>query len=159
MALPRRQWTLSTDYEIVSHLSTANRLSDVAQLSDCLVKMAEHIWTLRADEQHNQLAGLLQTSTSLQQLYTVTGSALQQLANCLQAYLQQGQLPAALPAYAVEACTALCLAMRCVHSYSFQKPVEVQHELCRKCIAAMRTCAAQVGTSAANISCVGGFYS
>jgi hypothetical protein len=44
----------------------------------------------------------------------VLGTVLQQLAEGVQQYLQQGQLPAALTVQAVEACSALCSVMVCV---------------------------------------------
>jgi hypothetical protein len=91
-----------------------HRLSDIAQLSDCLTKMAQHKRLLRTDELDDLLAGLTDASSTLQQLYTVTGSILQQLAQGLQQYPQQGQLPAALT---VEACNALCFALISIHNY------------------------------------------
>jgi hypothetical protein len=56
MALPRKQWGLSADFELLSHLSTAHSLPDMAQLSCCLIKMAEHVRSLRRDERLDFLA-------------------------------------------------------------------------------------------------------
>jgi hypothetical protein len=124
MALPRGHWTLAADKELIAHLSTVRSLPGIAQLSDCLTKMAQHMSrSLQADELDDLLAGLNEASSTLQQLYTVTGSVLQQLAQCLQQYLQQGQLPAALTAYAVEACNALCLALISIHNYCSDRGV------------------------------------
>jgi hypothetical protein len=121
MALPRQQWTLDADHELTAHISTMTSLSDVAQLSDCLTKMAEHMASLAAHEQLELLDGLLATP-ALHTLYAVTGSALQQLGQGLQQYLQQGQLPAALTVYAVEACKALCHVLSTIHKYALAQP-------------------------------------
>jgi hypothetical protein len=127
MALPRRQWNTDIDFELISHISTTLDSSDVALLSDCLTKMAEHVWALPGDEQHIMLAGLLAKPSTMQELCSATSSVLQQLSEGVQQYLQQGQLPTALTANAVEGCNALCLTLSNILDYSAKAPVNERH--------------------------------
>jgi hypothetical protein len=127
MALPRRQWSTDIDLELISHVSATNDLSDVAQLSDCLTKMAEHMRALPAHEQPAMLAGLLETPSQMQELCSATAFALQQLSEGVQQYQQQGQLPAAaaLTAHAVDGCNALCMTLISVLDFSAKPPIDV----------------------------------
>jgi hypothetical protein len=98
--------------------------------------MAQHMQALPA---HDQLA-MLEALPTLQQLYTVTGSVLRQLSEGLQQYQQQGQLPAALTAHAVDGCNALCMTLTSVLELSVQQPggMPFNHQMLRSFKAAMR---------------------
>jgi hypothetical protein len=143
MALPRRQWTLDVDHELISYVSTMTSLSDVAQLSDCLKRLAERMIFLQTEEQRGLLARLLVTSV-LQHFYKVTSCVLQQFAQHLQQYMQQGQLPAALTVYAVEACNALCVALSTIHQYANKPQMAVQNEARKQFCALMHSTGGQV---------------
>jgi hypothetical protein len=138
MALPRRHWTLDADYELIRHISPMTSLSDVAPLSDCLKRMAEHTVFLQREEQHILCAKLLNTAV-LQHLYKVTSCVLQQVAQHLQQFMQQGQLPAALTVHAVEACNALCVALGTIHQYAKNPGIEVQLEVRKQLCALMHS--------------------
>jgi hypothetical protein len=136
-----RQWTLQSSSDLLAHLSSNLSLAALDELSDCIIRMAEHMSSLLAsvgrlsmssltgDGPYKLLTMLLTRASNAsrqlqptlwQQLCTAAGAALQQLGQGLQQYMQQGQLPAALTERAVEACWALCVVLSCCYSLAWK---------------------------------------
>jgi hypothetical protein len=101
------RWSVKTDFELLTHLNNASSLLQLDILSDCMVKMAEHVYRASPSEQQELLNGMSRLN-GYSILCKVLGCALQQLAESVQRYLQQGQLPAALTERALSASYALC---------------------------------------------------
>jgi hypothetical protein len=111
MGLPRSQWSLSIDYQVIIHAGTARSLAALDELSDCLARVADHFQLLAAGEASRMPWEMVSYDVSnppvLARLCNALGFCLQQLAEGVQQYLQQGQLPAALTVRAVQSCRAL----------------------------------------------------
>jgi hypothetical protein len=112
-------WSVSKDIELVQHLGDAHDLLDLDVLSDCILRMTEHVHGLggRSSSWEPFVAKALITDQT--PLYTAVAAVLQQLGQGLQQYMQQGQLPAALTERAVDACWALCSLLTFACSCSF----------------------------------------
>jgi hypothetical protein len=132
--LGQRQWTLNADCELIAHISRCSALEVLDELSNCIVRMAEHIASPQAEEASELLQLTCSARVVFRQLYAALGAALQQLAEGAQQYLQQGQLPAALTVRAVEACNALCLVLCHAQSHSGdlkEQPSHVRRARCQ----------------------------
>jgi hypothetical protein len=110
--LGRSHWNTETDVELLAHLFSAQvcNLTHLDILSDCIMRMAEHGSGVQGSDK-NMLVNSMVVCQGYSILCKVLGSALQQLAEGVQQYLQQEQLPAALTVRAVEACYALCFVL------------------------------------------------
>jgi hypothetical protein len=137
LSLPRSRWTLHNSYEVISMAGASRNLYILDQLSECLARVAdlplEHIHSMTSTEQQQQLLdGLLHntdgTPALFRHLCTAVAAALQQLAQGLQQYMQQGQLPAALTVHAVEGISALCYMLGLVSSFGYAAPPAQRQE-------------------------------
>jgi hypothetical protein len=118
----RPHWSVATDIELVRHLSADHTLPDLDLLSECIVRMEEHIQGAGLRAKREFFGSYVLQPAGYTELCNAVGSALQQLAQGVQQQLQQGQLPAALTQRAVEACCALCAVLTWLCSYT------VKHE-------------------------------
>jgi hypothetical protein len=116
----RPYWSVTTDKELVRHLSVAHTLPDLDILSDCIARMAEHIQGAGVRPKREFFCSYIVQSGGYLELCITVDSALQQLAQGLQQQLQHGQLPAALTQRAVEACCALCAVLTWVCGFAFK---------------------------------------
>jgi hypothetical protein len=117
----RPHWSVTTDKELVRHLSVAHTLPDLDILSECIVRMAEHIQGAGVRPKREFFSSYMVQNGGYLELCTVVGAALQQLAQGVQQQLQQGQLPAALTQRAVEACCALCAVLTWVCGFALKQ--------------------------------------
>jgi hypothetical protein len=114
----RAHWIIATDIGLVRHLSAAHTLPDLDILSECIVRMAEHFRGASVRAQREFFSQYSAQFAARTDLCTAAGAALQQLAQGLSQYMQQGQLPATLTQRAVEACCALCCMLSSVCRYA-----------------------------------------
>jgi hypothetical protein len=105
--LRRSQWSTETDVALLVHLGIAHSSPHLDILSDCVPRMAEHVRELNGRER-GALYTFMTEAQGYRILCRVLGSALQQLAEGVQQYLQQGQLPAALTVHVLSTCCDLC---------------------------------------------------
>jgi hypothetical protein len=119
MSLPRKKWDSMTSFLVIVHTETGRSLATLDQLSDCLARAAEHLRSLDPSEQDMMVQQIFSceqhSPTVFSHLCSGAGFALQQLAEGMQQYLQQGQLPAALTVHAVEACCSLLYMLALVY--------------------------------------------
>jgi hypothetical protein len=114
--LGRSHWSFTADYELVSHLKSIDSTDSMLHLdilSDCIFRMAEHVHKALPSKTA-EAADCMVSNDGYLMLCTVLGVALQQLAEGVRKFLQQGQLPAALTERATDACSALCFAFNCI---------------------------------------------
>jgi hypothetical protein len=130
------QWGAKTDMELLTHLFSADSLLHFDILSDCINRMAEHVIQARRNVQKELF---LCMTRGYAVLCKVSTFALQQLAESVQQYLQQGQLPAALTERAFEACYSLCTVLKCVLRWfiqakeSWEDQAEILRQSCYQC--------------------------
>jgi hypothetical protein len=111
--LGQRQWSVDAYVELLVHLYNVDSLLHLDILSDCIIRMAEHADKGRLPDTR-KLFDYITASTGYNSLCRVARVALQQLAEGVQQYLQQGQLPAVLTERALDASYALWSMLTCI---------------------------------------------
>jgi hypothetical protein len=125
--LGRPQWSTKTDLELLFHLNSACSLLHLDMLSGCIAKMAEHVHEARQRDKQDIFENMTKNQAQgYAVLCRVLGCALQQLAEGVQQYLQQGQLPAALTERAVAACCALCAVLARICDWHIHAKLDIQ---------------------------------
>jgi hypothetical protein len=109
--LGRTQWSFKADFDLLTHLGSINSTDSLLHLdilSDCIFRMAEHVNSITDSNELKELMDAMLLHYNYLALCKTLAWALQQLAEGVQQYLQQGQLPAALTERALDALHELC---------------------------------------------------